>query len=228
MLIVMDDVFRLSFTQTSKFPNTRRLRFGRNKDLNHRKFHDPYQLHLWAERFNMSSNDLLASFSFYLLRVLRLRVQHSIQTQSISGISMKSLYDALSIKYKKKRIENKNKFWIDTGCLMDSITVWRDSNGKTNFGIPRNLMHESGDVEMYKIFHWLEFGTKKNGKQIIPPRPLITPHWRFIMKNIPAFWNQFLKLVTTRKINLRAYAGKQVAPYTNILKPHANAKTSIK
>lgn len=194
----MDELFRVEVVQQSKDPKKVR-------------FNDPLEVRFWAKKFNIRPSDLLVAFGYYMLQVLRMRVQHSVQTQTINGARMSILYRRLSKKYRKKQPKNTDKFWVDTDSLIKSIRVWRDSTYKTKvyFGIPKSLKHpEPPHVEMFKIFKWLEFGTKRDGKQIIPPRPLIYPHLRFILVNKDSYWAYFIKLLIEKKITLKAFGGK--------------------
>ena len=188
MIVEMDKVFKLHIVIKSD-------------DSNKVTFQDPYEVRIWSDYFGVRPKDLLAAFCFYILRVLKLRVQHSIETQTINGRTMKSLYTELSLKYKKQNPKNIGRFWKDTEFLMNNIKVWHTDTGRTMFGIPKNIRHPSG-VEAYKLFYWLEFGTKRKGKQIIPPRPLIIPHFRFIIQNISEYWKSFIQLLLSGKLKI--------------------------
>lgn len=198
MIIEMDRLFRLEIVQKSQDPEKI-------------KFNDPNEVKFWATYFGLKHpSDLLVAFGYYMLRIVKMRVQHSVQTQTINGYSMRSLYRQLSKKYRKKIKQNANKFWIDTHFLIDSLRVWRDPARKTKvyFGIPKNILHPESKVEAYKIFKWLEFGTRKHGKQIIPPRPLIYPHLKFVLVNKETYWLYFIKLLAEKKISIKAFARK--------------------
>lgn len=198
MIIAMDELFRLEIVQKSKDPQ--KVRFS-----------DPHEVAFWAQYFGLKyPSDLLVAFGYYMLRVLRLRVQHSVETQTLNGYRMSILYRQLSRKYRKKNPKNTDKFWLDTEFLIDSIRVWRDPTRitKVYFGIPKNIIHPESKVEARLIFRWLEFGTKKNGRQIIPPRPLIYPHLKFVLAHKTDYWVYFIKLLIDKKITLKAFARK--------------------
>lgn len=191
----MNELFRLEIVQKSQDPKKIR-------------FQDPHEVKFWATYFGLKyPSDLLVAFGYYMLQVLKLRVQHSVETQTIDGRRMSLLYKQLSKKYKKKNPRSTDKFWIDTEFLINSIRVWRDPArvSKVYFGIPKNILHPESKVEAYKIYKYLEFGTKKHGKQIIPPRPLIYPHLRFIIANKGDYWIYFIKLLMDKKITLKAF-----------------------
>lgn len=189
MIIEMDKLFKVHIVKKSDDPS-------KLKPL------DPYELYQWSKMFGVNPSDMLISFCFYLMRVLKLRVQHSVETQTINGQSMKKLYTHLSLKYKKINPKKTGRFWEDTEFLIGSIKVWQTSTRRVMFGIPRNIYHPTSRVPAYKLFHYLEFGTRRNGKQIIPPRPLIYPHLKFILDNIQSYWLMFINLLKSRKITL--------------------------
>lgn len=189
MVVEMDRMFKLHIVKKSDDPS-------KLKPL------DPYELKQWSEVFGVYPSDMLISFCFYLMRVLKMRVQHSVETQTINGQSMKKLYTHLSLKYKKINPEKTGRFWEDTEFLISSIKVWQTSSRKVMFGIPKHILHPTSKIPAYKLFRYLEFGTKRNGKQIIPPRPLIYPHFKFILDNILQYWCYFIKLLNDKKIRL--------------------------
>lgn len=197
MIICMDELFRIEVVQQSN-------------DKNKVRFNDPLEVRFWAKKFNIRPSDLLVAFGYYMLQVLRMRVQHSVQTQTLNGYRMAVLYRRLSKKYRKKQPKNTDKFWVDTDFLIKSIRVWRDPVYKTKvyFGIPKSILHPESKTPVYKLFKFLEFGTKRKGKQIIPPRPLIYPHLKFILVNKSSYWAYFIKLLMEKKITLKAFGGK--------------------
>lgn len=189
MIIEMSELFRLEIVQQSN--DKRKIRFN-----------DPHEVKMWAKYFNVTPTELLTAFGFYLLRLLKMRVQHSVETQTIDGMKMAYIYRRLSKHYKKKQPKNTDKFWIDTEFLIRSVRVWRDPQYKTKvyFGIPKSIKHPESKLPAYVLFKFLEFGTKRNGKQIIPPRPLIYPHMRFLLARKADYWVYFIKLLIDGKI----------------------------
>lgn len=175
MVICMNDVFKQELS-TSKIDNL--------------------SLKRKAKELNLSESRLLAEFSFYLLYVLRLRVKHSIETQTIDGMSMRSLYKQLSPTYKKFNKNNAGRFWKDTEWLMDNMQVWFNRiTGNVHLGIPENIKHPNSNTKAQDIFKYLEFGTKdKSGKVKIPARPLIYPHLTFMLNNINTYFSKYLEL----------------------------------
>lgn len=191
MIVCLTDVFRVEIVQQSKDP--KKVRFS-----------DPNEVRMWAKYFGVAPSDLLVAFGFYIMRVLKARVQHSVETQTIDGMRMSRLYKRISSK-KRGKPQNKDKFWIDTDFLIKSMRVWRDTRNKTKvyIGIPKNIKHPSSGEKAYKIFRWLEFGTKRGGKQIIPPRPLIYPHFAYILHRKSDYWVYFIKLLIDGKITFK-------------------------
>lgn len=164
---------------------------------------DPLSLKTWAVYMNTQPEKLLAAYSFYLLQIVKKRVAFSVETQTIDGRAMRSIFKELNPNYKKKNIKNKDKFWYDTQFLIDSLKVWR-YNGVIYLGIPKYIKHPDSGTPAYKIFRYLEFGTKdRTGKQIIPARPLIYPCLRFVINRNKDYWYYFLNLVINGKIKLR-------------------------
>lgn len=165
-------------------------------------YKDPYQVRRWARYFNMNPSDLIASFCFYLLEVLKKRIAFSVETQTIDGRSMKSIFKELNPHYKKQNPKNKDKFWYDTEFLIRSLRVWAYNN-EIFLGIPKHIKHPTSGTPAYLIFQWLEFGTKtKTGKRAIPPRPIIMPHLRFILKRTDVYFIYFIKLCMEKQIVL--------------------------
>lgn len=166
---------------------------------------DPYQAQRWARYFNLSTRDLIASYSFYLLEVLKKRVAHSVETQTIDGESMRSVFQQLNPHYKKKNKANKDKFWYDTEFLISSMRVWQDDSNRINLGIPKHIKHPTSKTPAYLIFKYLEFGTKtKTGDTAIPPRPIISPHLRFMLKNTESYFLYFIQLCINGTIKLKS------------------------
>lgn len=182
----MFKVFRLKIQQTTKIHADDRIVFS-----------DPYEIRKWAGTFGLTNKELVANFSWYFLRVLRLRVQSSVDTQSIGSRSMSSLYKPLSKNYKKKNKMSEGMFWRDWGTLIDSMTVWEEG-GVIYLGIPLDKKLSDGRTPVHMLYRWLEFGTKT-----IPARPLIHPHLRFIMANIKDYFSHFTNLVLSGKIRLK-------------------------
>lgn len=181
-----------------------------NYDIVHKpdpKNKDPYSVRSWARYFRITTHDLIASYSFYLLQVLKKRVAFSVETQTMDGVSMKSIFKQLNPNYKKRNQKNKDKFWYDTEFLISSMRVWQSTyNGKQriNLGIPKDIKHPTSGTPAFLIFKYLEFGTRtKSGKRAIPPRPIITPHLRFILKNTDTYFFYFIKLCVDGKIKLK-------------------------
>lgn len=186
----MDKIFRLRVAINPK----------NNKTI---KLSDPNEVYIWADYFGMQPKELLASFTFYMMRVLKLRVHHSIETQTIDGRGMRVFYKELSLKTKKKNPKNEGRYWKDTEFIMNSMQVWLSPRNEVMFGIPKHILHPESKTPAYLIFLFLEKGTKKNGKQIIPPRPLIIPHLQFILKRIDDYWVYFINLVLSKKIEIK-------------------------
>lgn len=180
MILSMDGIFKISLVKdASVYKN----RIG---------FEDPHEVERTAKEAGITPEMLLIQFSFYLLHILRLRVMNSIETQTINGMSMRMLYRRLSLKYKKQEPKNTGRFWKDTEFLMNSIKVFKQ-DGHIKFGIPRQIKHPTNGTPAYLIFRYLEGGTRnKQGKVIIPPRPLILPHLKFMVANIIVYYNYFV------------------------------------
>lgn len=187
MVIQMDTLFRVRLTVDSKTHTAGNITS------------DPHEVKRWARYFQCKPKELLAVFSFYLLEVTRQHIYHSIETQTLFGVPMKELYPALAKNQQKKNKENLGRFWKDTEFLMNALQVWDDGR-HLNLGIPRGIAHPTSDkVDAQDLFIWLELGTTRG----IPPRPLILPILRFILKRKEGYWNYFLQLATTGKINIK-------------------------
>lgn len=127
-------------------------------------------------------------FAYYLAAVLRAQVQRSIRTQKIGMKQMKYIYKPLSDKYKEtKEKRNKDKFWINTGTLLDNIRIWRTGN-QVRVGFKNSDVYPHTNMRLVRVLLYLEKGTKN-----IPARPLFVPHAKKIMKQISRLFAHFIK-----------------------------------
>ena len=191
MRICMSEVFEVKIIKGTETKQTKHkvptITFTDRNEVNH-----------WADYFGTTPQYLMISFSFYILQVLKMRVKFCVQTQKLLGVDMNRLYQQLSKDYQRQKVKkNRNKFWRNTSFLVNYMRVWYDKH-KVWFGIPENLYHPNTHTKAYKIFEYLEFGTR-----YIPPRPLIYPNLHFIIQNINHYWQRYLSLVNADKISIK-------------------------
>ncbi len=134
-------------------------------------------------------------FALYLAGILKLRIKHSIDTQSLGKVSFKSIYKPLSKDYKATKVRrNRDKFWVNTEHLVNNITVWR--TGKiVRIGFKGKAYYPGTRLRVLQVVMWMERGTKnKDGSEKMPPRPLFLPHARMMSKNVGAYFDKYAEL----------------------------------
>lgn len=144
-----------------------------------------------ATKYDKDLDWFYKEFTRYMAIVIINRVKFAVQHQKIGKKSMKEAYKPLSEPYNSKKGKNKNKFWMNSGYLINNITTFRDGRGRWNIGYPKNIKHPAGDIEASNIMLYLEKGTKKG----LPPRPLFTPILRMVAKNIDGYFWHWVKLM---------------------------------
>ncbi|MGE5862325.1 MAG: hypothetical protein ACM31H_01015 [Nitrososphaerales archaeon] len=95
------------------------------------------------------------------------------------------------LKYKKRKGYPEN-IWIRTRLLINSISIWYDTNKeKIIIGIPENIYYEDNNIKIpvLVVAKWMEYGNAK-----IPPRPLFRRVQMDISKQISGYYNEFDKL----------------------------------
>jgi len=135
---------------------------------------------------------LMEDFAIYLATVIKWRLRDAVRMQIVNGKSMKRLYKPLSSAYaKRKTSRNRDKFWIDTGFIINNLRVYRAGRrGDIYIGFPRNVRHPKSKVKLYNIIRWLEYGTKKQ-----PARPLLKPVVTSVAKNIAVYFNHYITYI---------------------------------
>ena len=147
-----------------------------------------------AEERGIVPDRVIYLFALYLSRLLRLRIQESVKHQKLGNKPMKQIYKPLSPAYKKtKKWGTKNKFWVNTGWLIENIHVWRQGHDIW-VGYGNKVRHPETKAKAQNIIIWLEKGTKN-----IPARPLFTPNFVYVRKNIGRFFKKFVKMCDENK-----------------------------
>ena len=132
--------------------------------------------------------DIQAGFAKYMAVILRARVQESIKTQKIGRRPMKHLYPELDKSYSRSKPKHRqDKFWINTGHLVDSLVVWRQGS-VIKIGFKGSQYYPGTRTKTIKVLLWNERGTKR-----IPPRPLFVPVAKFLSKNMGRYFEAYIK-----------------------------------
>jgi len=141
-----------------------------------------------SELTGLTEDQIVLRFGYYLSQIVKLRIKDSVAKQKVGNKRFSTVYKPLSEEYKKrKRYNTRDKFWINTGRLINSIEVWRWKN-RIFVGIK--------DKEVHKLILFLEKGTK-NG---VPARPLVFPIIKNISSRIDAYFNQYVVLEQNGKL----------------------------
>lgn len=134
-------------------------------------------------------DNLQEDFARYMASVLKARVKRSIYSQKLGSKSMKQVYKPLSTDYQTRKLKvNKDKFWINTGFLVENLQMWKSGN-TYRVGFKNSIKYPGTNTKLAQVIVWLEKGTKK-----IPARPLFTVHSKYMMKHIDVFFNHYLKI----------------------------------
>ena len=151
-----------------------------------------------AKEFNTSEELLMRKFTFFLGMLVKRHIQNAVKTQKISGKPMRMVYKPLSSKYKASKPKStRDKFWINSGFLIENLKLWQLKNGDVFIGYRGNAVHKgkpyrrgSKRVKASDVMVYVERGTKK-----IPPRPLFTIIVRNIAKNISFYLEMFVNTI---------------------------------
>jgi len=137
----------------------------------------------------LTPEKLQNDFAYYIASVLRARVKESIYKQSLGRRPMKSLYKPLNKYYSKTKPKaNQDKFWINTGYLVNNLKLWRSGN-TVRIGFKNSDTYPSSSTKLVNVILWLEKGTKN-----IPARPLFSPHAKHISKHISQYFKHYIKM----------------------------------
>jgi hypothetical protein len=149
------------------------------------------------------AEDIQTGFAKYLTVILRARVQEAIRTQQLGRRSMKDVYDPLSKRYQESKPKRtKNMFWMNTGHLSSSLTVWRERD-MIKIGFKGSQYYPGTRTKTIKVLLWNERGTRNNdGSVRIPARPLFVPLAKFLTKNVGRYFEAYIK--HTFRIDVKA------------------------
>lgn len=144
-------------------------------------------------------------FANWLVAEFIKRFKKSIRTQRLAkGVTMSSMYAPLSRDYRKhkKRAGLRIGFWEATHQILRGIQArrvaadhWRigwDKRVRYRQAKGRGQLGASTGVRVWLIVMWLEFGTKRNGEEYMPSRPLIRPIMANMRKSISRLYVQYL------------------------------------
>lgn len=130
-----------------------------------------------------------ADFALYYAQVYKERIKEAINTQRIGKRFMSEVYKPLNPQYAKTKTPGRRrKFWIDTGFLLDHITMWK-YRGNIRVGIKANVRYPDSGTKAALVILWLEKGTKT-----IPARPLFIDQARFMSRHIAKYYNHYVEL----------------------------------
>ena len=150
----------------------------------------------FAVSIGKTIDDVADSFSMYMAVLLIASVRRYIQKQRLGRISMKTKYPSLSERYKKTKVpKHRDYFWINTGFLLNHIRPYRGGRkGYIYVGAPSRIRHPENGIILNKIIIYLERGTK-----YVPARPLFTPTFQLLKKNIDSIVDRFMRDVRAGK-----------------------------
>ena len=132
-----------------------------------------------AELFSKyKQHDLVEQlFVKFMAKAVLFWIKDAVKKQRIGYRHMSSIYPPLSPKYKKrKKLENRNKFWINTGWLIDNLKMWKYKDWF--IGYPTYIKYKNKRVKAGQVFLFLEKGTSK-----VPPRPLFSEALKWFDRN---------------------------------------------
>jgi len=160
------------------------------------------KLVLVSEQLNIPYNELMRGFIMFLAELVKTKIQHSVQTQTIAGKPMRLIYPKLSPKYNaSKPKSSQGKFWINSGFLIENLRIWQVKNGNVFIGYRGNAVHKGKPymqghkrVKASEVMLYVERGTRK-----MPPRPLFTVIVKVIAKNISFYLDMYLKSIVEVK-----------------------------
>lgn len=152
------------------------------------------QIEQFAKEIDMPFDAVYKSFTIYVAHYILYRFKKAVREQKVNGKSFKSQYKPLSKKYQKTKPYNtRNKFWINSGALVEKLGVYATNSMIVHIGFRGNpkYLKSKDKVSFREVLKYVEYGTKN-----MEARPLLRPIVISTRKNIGRLWKRYKQIVT--------------------------------
>lgn len=151
------------------------------------------QIEDYADEIGMPFEAVYKAFTIYVAHYILYRFKKSVREQKVNGKSFSSTYKPLSKSYQKtKPMATRNKFWINSGALVEKLGVYATRGNIVHIGFRGNpsYIKTKDKVKFRDVLKYVEYGTKN-----IPARPLLRPIMISTRKNIGRLWLRYKTVV---------------------------------